>query len=67
MVGCGWFHQVRFFRAPTWCPSGRGGTPEAGCTVAKSLVGRSSALSDEYAPASANAEGRWIVDEPGVR
>ena len=37
-------HQVRLFRAPIWCPSGGGGTREAGDTVAESLlmVGRSS-------------------------
>ena len=31
-------HQVRLFRAPTWCPSGGGGTREAGSTVAESMV-----------------------------
>ena len=29
---------MRLFRAPTWCPSGGGGTREAGSTVAESMV-----------------------------
>ena len=29
---------MRLFRAPIWCPSGGGGTREAGSTVAESLV-----------------------------
>ena len=40
-------------------------TREAGGTVAKSLVGRSSALSGRYAPDSARDEGSSIVDKPG--
>ena len=32
-------HPVRLFRAPTSCPSGGGGTPEAGGTVAEGLIG----------------------------
>ena len=46
-------HQVPHFRAPIWCPSGGGGTREARSTGAESLVGRSNALSGEYAPYSA--------------
>ena len=38
----GWLRMVfpgaRPFRAPVWCPSGGGGTREAGSTVAGSLV-----------------------------
>ena len=38
----GWLRMVlpgaRLFRAPIWCPSGGGGTREAGNTVAESLV-----------------------------
>ena len=57
---------MRLFRAPIWCPSGGGSTREAGGTVvAESLVGRSSALSGEYAPDLARAEDSLIVDEPG--
>ena len=33
----------------------------------ESLLGRSSALSGEYAPDSAREEGSSIVDEPGER
>ena len=32
------FPVARFLRAPIWCPSGGGGTREAGGTVAESLV-----------------------------
>ena len=32
------FSGARFFRAPIWCPSGGGGTREAGGTVTESLV-----------------------------
>ena len=50
--------EVRLFRAPILGPSGGGGTREAGSTVvAEILVGRSSALSGEYAPDLARAEG----------
>ena len=39
MIGCGWCSSsVRLFRAPTRCPSGSGGTREAGGTIAESLV-----------------------------
>ena len=39
MVGRGWCSPgARLFRAPTWCPSGGGGTREAGGIVAESLV-----------------------------
>ena len=38
----GWLSMVfpgaRLFRAPIWCPSGGGGTREAGGTVAESMV-----------------------------
>ena len=37
-------HPVCFFRAPLWCPSGGGGTREAGGDIVGSLRGRSSAL-----------------------
>ena len=57
--------QVRLFWAPIWCPTGGGGTREAGVTVSESLLGRSSALSGEYTPNSARAEDSPIVDEPG--
>ena len=33
---------MRFIRAPNWCPSGGGGTQEAGSNVAESLVGHRS-------------------------
>ena len=33
---------MHFFRAPNWCPSGGGGTQEAGSNVAESLVGHRS-------------------------
>ena len=33
---------MRVFRAPIWWPSGGGGTREAGGTVSRILVGRSS-------------------------
>ena len=56
------FPGVRLFRAPIWCLLG-------GCRHAK---GREycrgepgSALLGGYAPDSAKAEGRSIVDEPG--
>ena len=32
------FPCARFFRAPIWCPSGGGGTRDAGSTVAESLA-----------------------------
>ena len=32
------FPRARLFRAPIWCPSGGGGTREAGSPVAESLV-----------------------------
>ena len=44
-----------------WCPSGGGGTREAGGAASES----GSALSDGCAPDSARLEGSLIVDEPG--
>ena len=38
---------------------------EAGGLVTKILLGRSSALSVEYAPDSARAKGSSVVHEPG--
>ena len=68
-------HQVRLFRAPIWCPSGGGGTREAGGTVVESLlmVGRSRTRKRTVARSigrvstrlSTRAEGCSIVDEPG--
>ena len=36
------FTRCASFRAPIWCPSGGGGTQEAGATVAKNMAGRTS-------------------------
>ena len=56
------FPGARLFRAPIWCPSG-GWRHARGREHCRGEPG--SALSGGYAPDSAKAEGRSIVDEPG--
>ena len=56
------FPGVRFFRAPFWCSSG-GWRHARGREHCRGELG--SALSGEYTPNLAKAEGSSIVDEPG--
>ena len=56
------FPGARLLRAPIWCPSG-GWRHARGREYCRGEPG--SALSGEYAPYSAKAEGSSIVDEPG--
>ena len=63
----GWLRMMVFpgahlFRAPIWCPSG-GWRHARGREQCRGEPG--SSLSGGYAPDSAKAEGRSIVDEPG--
>ena len=55
------FPGARLFRALIWCPSGGGGTREAGSSVAESLI----ALYRVGTHPLLMAEGRSIVDESG--